>query len=348
MAEKPGTLLETVGQIRPSVVKALRPLWITTVEELVTTAYETKGRKGLAGLLRMKPAEVEALAQDLLPLVPQDIRQQIGVTPRAYGLGAWDEFDSARPRSLLPELSVPEELPERVSLVDRMPAVRNQGARGTCIAHACTAVREYLTGDSQIDLSEQFLYWAARQKLITPLLQNRPGALLLYGMMALQEYGICPEVEWPYNPEPVSTNEDQGPPPADVPEKAKTYRIQRYVFLWPRDVHHLKAHLAGGYPITFSVPTFGYWGAIMIGRTGAIRMPMRPEGTINPIILLESAHSLCMVGYQDDETVPGDGYFIVRNSWGSGWATQCPDGPGYCWLPYNYLQSYGLTAFTAV
>ena len=116
MAEKPGTQLENVDQIRRSVVEALHTLWITTVEELVTTAYEDKGREGLAGLLNMTPDVVETMAQDLLPLVPQDIQRQIGVTPRAYGLGAWDEFDPDRPRSLLPELAVPEELPEQVSL----------------------------------------------------------------------------------------------------------------------------------------------------------------------------------------------------------------------------------------
>lgn len=348
MNEKPGTPLQKVNQIRPAVVEALRPLWITTVEELVTTAYEDKGRKGLAELLGMSPAEVEAMAQDLMPRVPEDIRQQIGVTPRAFGLGAWDEFDAVRPRSLFPELEVPEELPERVSLVDRMPAVRHQGVRGTCVAHACTAVREYLTGDPQVNLSEQFLYWAARQKLILPVLKHRPGTLLVYGLMALQDYGICDETDWPYNPNPVSGDEAQGQPSPGVLEKAKGYRIQKYVFLWPRDIHQLKAHLAGGYPIAFTVPTFGYWNAIMIGRTGAIRMPLSPEGTRNPMAWLESAHAVCMVGYQDDESVPGGGYFIVRNSWGTSWASQCPDRPGYCWMPYDYLKRFGLTAFTAV
>ena len=331
-----------------SVVEALQPLWITTVEELVTTAYEQNGREGLAGILNMTPDEVETMAQDLLPFVPQDVRQQIGVAPRAFGLGAWDEFDPDQPRGLLPELAVPEELPEQVSLVDRMPAIRDQGIRGTCVAHACAAVREYLTGDTQVDLSEQFLYWAARQELILPVLKKRPGALLLYGMRALKEHGICPEVDWPYNPSPVPGDEEQGAPSPDALQKAQAYRIRKYVFLWPRDVRRLKAHLAGGYPIAFTVPTFGYWNAVMISRAGAIRMPMAPEGTRNPVAWLESAHALCLVGYQDDETVPGGGYFIVRNSWGADWATQCPDGAGYCWMPYDYLQRYGLTAFTAV
>jgi len=348
MAEKVGVPLDSIDQIRASLVEALRPFWITTVEEMVTTAHEDRGREGLAGLLSMAPAEVETMAQDLLPLVPDDIRQQIGVTPRGYGLGAWDEFDADRPRSLLPELAVPEELPARVSLVDRMPAIRHQGTRGTCVAHACAALREYLTGDTEADLSEQFLYWAARQHFITPIMKSRPGSLLLYGLKALKEYGICPETDWPYNPNPMPGDEAQGTPSADARARAEGYRIEKYVFLWPRDIDHLKAHLAGGYAIAFTVPTFNYWNSLMIDRTGVIRMPLAPEGTRNPIVWLESAHALCMVGYQDDDTVPGGGYFILRNSWGTHWGDQCPDGAGYGWMPYDYLEKYGLTAFTAV
>lgn len=348
MTDKIGTPLEAVGQIRPSLVEALRPLWITTVEELVITACEDRGRQGLSALLSMTPAEVESLAQDLLPLVPQDIRQQIGTPPPIYGLGALDEFDSSRPRDLMPELAVPDELPERASLVSRMPAIRHQGVRGTCVAHACTAVREYLTGDRQMDLAEQFMYWATRQKLITPLLKDRPGALLLYGMMALKEYGVCPEADWPYNPNPVPGDEEQGTPPPEILEKAKTFRIRRYVFLWPRDVRHLKAHLAAGYIIAFTVPTFNYWSGVMVSHIGVIRMPMTSEGTLNPLVWLESAHALCLVGYQDDASVPGGGHFVVRNSWGIDWGNQCPDGSGYGWLPYGYLERYGLTAFTAI
>jgi len=347
--EKPGTPLQNLSQIKPSVVEALRPLWITTVEELVTTAYEDKGRKGLARLLKAKMEEVETLAGDLLPLIPQEIRVQIGAVPRAFGRGALDTLDRRRKRGPLPGLPVPKELPPRATLLERMPNVRDQGYRGTCVAHACATVREYLLGDKKMDLSEQFLYWAARQEWLSSIIfQDRPGALLANGMAALQKYGVCAEADWPYNPNPVAGDEEQGIPPAEILEKAKAYRIQQSVPLVSHDVYSLKAHLAGGYPIAFTLPTFNYWTAIMIDRTGAIRLPMSTEGTRNPIVWLESAHALCLVGYQDDASVPGGGYFLVRNSWGTQWATQCPDGQGYGWLPYAYLQKYGLTAFTAV
>ncbi len=349
MAEKVGTPLENVDQITASVVEALCPLWITTVEELVATAHEEKGRQGLADILGTTPNEVGAMARNLLPLVPPDIRQRIDVDARlVYGMGAWDEFDPDRPRSLVPELEVPEELPECISLMDQMPAIRNQGVRGTCVAHACAALREYMAHDDQIDLSEQFLYWAARQHLLTPLLKNRPGALLLYGMKVLRDYGICQEADWPYNPNPIPGDEEQGEPSPAALSQAKVNRIQRYVFLWPRDVQELKAHLAGGYAIAFTVPTFHYWNSAVIRHTGAVRMPLTPEGTANPMVWLASAHAMCMVGYQDDDTAPGGGYFIVRNSWGTSWASECPDEAGYGWMPYEYLEKYGLTAFTAV
>lgn len=35
------------------------------------------------------------------------------------------------------------------------------------------------------------------------------------------------------------------------------------------------------------------------------------------------------MGYQDDASSPGGGYFLVRNSWGTSWGYQCPYGAGY-------------------
>ncbi len=348
MAQKIGTPLENVSQLRPAVVEALRPLWITTAEELVTTAYEEKGRAGLAELLGMAPGEVEAMAHDLLPLLLPEIRAQIALPTRAFGMGALDKLDRGETRGIFDRLPVPAVLPPRVSLVDRLPAIRNQGMRGTCVAHACTAVREFLTGDTQVNLSEQFLYWAARQRLISPILADRPGALLLYGMAALQENGICEEADWPYNPNQMSGDETQGAPPQSVQEKARAHRVDRYVFVLPRDIRNVKAHLAGGYAVACTLPTFFFWSGVMMYHTGVIRLPLVAEGTRSPLARLESAHAICLAGYQDDPTVPGGGYFIVRNSWGVDWGARCADGPGYCWLPYAYLQRYGLTAFTAV
>jgi hypothetical protein len=52
------------------------------------------------------------------------------------------------------------------------------------------------------------------------------------------------------------------------------------------------------------------------------------------------------VGYVDDAEAPGGGYFIVRNSWGDAWATDSPEAPGHALMPYAYVDSYAVEAFT--
>ena len=55
---------------------------------------------------------------------------------------------------------------------------------------------------------------------------------------------------------------------------------------------------------------------------------------------------MCLVGYEHVDSVPGGGYFIVRNSWGLDWARESAIAPGYCRLPYAYLQQYAIVAYS--
>jgi C1A family cysteine protease len=44
-------------------------------------------------------------------------------------------------------------------------------------------------------------------------------------------------------------------------------------------------------------------------------------------------HAITVVGYYDNPIKRGDGFLVVRNSWGNTWANQ-----GYFYLPYEYAQ----------
>jgi outer membrane biosynthesis protein TonB len=56
---------------------------------------------------------------------------------------------------------------------------------------------------------------------------------------------------------------------------------------------------------------------------------------------------MAIVGYQDDPSVPGGGYFMIRNSWGETWAKDSQLGAGYARLPYEFISKQGRSAYTA-
>ena len=57
---------------------------------------------------------------------------------------------------------------------------------------------------------------------------------------------------------------------------------------------------------------------------------------------IRGGHALCLAGYVDDDSYPGGGYFIARNSWSADkWAPDSPEMPGYALIPYAYIAAYG-------
>ena len=92
--------------------------------------------------------------------------------------------------------------------------------------------------------------------------------------------------------------------------------------------------------MAFAVPVYGYWLSEPVRTNGDIRIPLVSDKALG-------GHAMCMVGYQDDAAVPGGGYFLVRNSWGTSWAKGNAAGAGYCRMPYAYMTQLGRSAYTA-
>jgi hypothetical protein len=332
MAEKTGTPLTSIQGFPETVAARLAELWITTAEEMNGIDREENGRQGLADYLGISQDEVAALI-GLLPVSfpsPEPIE--------FHGMGALDESEGAEPDAE-PVSFAP--LPGSVDLHDRMPPVRNQRNRGTCVAHASVAVREFLLGpppqSTSGDLSEQFLYWDCKRKDGMPA---EEGTWIRVAMACLQEDGVCPEEIWPYNPNPVPGNEGQDPPPAGAAERAAGQRIASGTQLQPRWVTQLKQTLADSKPIAFAVPVYAYWMSDPVRGTGDIRMPLSSDRKLG-------GHAMCLVGYEDDKAIPGGGAFLVRNSWGTDWAQNSAVAPGYARLPYDYLAKFGSSAYAA-
>ncbi len=335
MADKQGTPLIDITGFPVDLADRLAGLWITTADEFYSAA-DGDGALGLAEYLGISEDNVRALS-DLVS--PEVTRRPVAGEPDIPGLGALDDepgLDPTEEPAAAPGRSVQ---PTMVDLIDLMPPVRDQKSRGTCVAHACAAVREYLLGPDAStagDLSEQFLYWACKERDKWP----GEGTWIKVAMEVLQAQGVCPEPIWPYNPNKVAGNEGQGPAPADAAEAATAFKITQGDLLQARWVSAMKETLAAGKPVAFAVPVYRYWLTEPAKSTGDLRMPLANEPSIG-------GHAMAIVGYQDDPSVPGGGFFMIRNSWGETWASKSALGAGYARLPYEFISKYSRSAYTA-
>ncbi len=326
-------------------LRLLRSLWIESIEEALAVsaavgdsqeALENVGLKALAA----SPLALQAVTPERLSQV-RSARQGggLGCLVDEQALEDFRRMGRLRPMRATPSGAFEAKRPSAVRLIDKMPPVRNQGERGTCVAFGSVALREFLLG-SRDDLSEQFLYWACKDLDSQP----GPGTYIHTAMTAFAQYGVCEEGIWPYNPRQTA-NEGQGPPPAGSKEDACQFRLDSTRTVEPNLVMHYKQVLAGdhgqgGMPVTFGTLVFNSWYmSAETHRTGKITLPLPGETPAG-------GHAWCVVGYVDDEDVPGGGYFIVRNSWGPGWATDSPEAAGHALMPYEYVESYAFEAFT--
>jgi hypothetical protein len=229
-----------------------------------------------------------------------------------------------------------------VDLRSRMPDIRNQGNRPTSAAFAVCALRESLLQAAKqkvVALSSQFLYWQCKNRDGDPL---EEGTRLGVAMEILREVGLPPGRLWRYSPSPDPTgNEGQGPPPKEstLMAKAADFKINRFMRLRSRDVRALRSILDSENVIALGTNTFAAWDYPATVLSGDVPLPLPGENT-------DGGQAVCLVGYEDNPSLPGGGAFLMHNSWGTGWGTRNRYGPGYGTLSYAYVALYGLEAYT--
>jgi C1A family cysteine protease len=247
-----------------------------------------------------------------------------------------------------PENAVTTSLPSTVSLAQYITKIRNQGLRGTCVAHSAVACLEAefirLGGlERNLDLSEQYLYWACKQ---VDGAKNAEGTLLQYAADVLfagvpdqsLPGGVCKEASWKYNRFPSEGNEAQGPLPRSTKRAIglKKYHTLSRQRLKHRSIAALKEALHKGHCVGLSVFTYHFWEDDFTWRSGVISLPLgiEPNG----------AHAICLIGYDDDDATHQDGYFTFKNHWGEEWGHSRPD-KGFGSLPYRYILREAIEAY---
>jgi hypothetical protein len=348
-----GVALERVPGLTAGQIKALENCWIATAQEFVALAECPEVVTGpLLRTLGVDRVGLERLVQAARRLVPaeRDLRA-LDLADRAaaaeYRTGALlDEptEELARRQALPPYIagSLRALPPASVSHLQRLPPLRDQGGRGTCVAHAVVAVREFLEvaagGPPDQDLSEQFVYWWCKEHDGIPAVS---GAYVSVAMRCLLEAGAPAESAWPYVNYERGNDQGQGPPPDGAANGDPAMRTLRTLELNRSDIAGIKACIAEERAVAFSIPVFDSWYyAAATRRWGKITLPLNGE-------VEDGGHAMALVGYQDDRSAPGGGYFLVRNSW-QPWAYDGVWQTGYGYIPYAYISRYATAVASAV
>ncbi len=130
-----------------------------------------------------------------------------------------------------------QNLPDSVDLTPPFP-VYNQGKIGSCTANALAGAIQFdrykLGLNPGFIPSRLFIYY--NERVIEGDVANDGGAQLRDGIKTLQQQGVCPETEWPYDDTPSATEGGPFPvgskpataPPQSCYNDAVNYVITTY------------------------------------------------------------------------------------------------------------------------
>jgi Papain family cysteine protease len=190
--------------------------------------------------------------------------------------------------------------------------VRDQGARGTCLAFAVSAAHEHCRSRGNA-LSPEYLYWAAKRRDGSPAAD---GTTIDAAVAALRDDGQPLESIWPYDPHRVVPSTTYAPPPIAISD------LFRRTSTTPAATMRLitDALSLGKLPVLALDLTTYFFNPIG-GRIDA--SPAKIEG----------AHAVVAVGFGQD---PSTGLsLVIRNSWTETWGMK-----GHALVSASYLSRY--------
>lgn len=231
-----------------------------------------------------------------------------------YYLGWLPDFPDHRDLLYTAPMGVMRNLPAKIDLRKKCPAVYDQGALGSCTANALGGAFQFGQKKQAIPNfvpSRLFIYYNERV-LINTILSDS-GAFIRDGIKTMNRQGVCNEKDWPYIIPQFTTK-----PPASLYQKATTNQVLSYMRLNNANLNQLQSCLFEDFPFVFGFTVFESFRAI--GKNGNMTMPKPNESRIG-------GHAVMAVGYDDAKQV-----FIVRNSWSNAWGDQ-----GYFYMPYAYI-----------
>lgn len=207
-------------------------------------------------------------------------------------------------------------LPPSVDLRPLCPPVYDQGSLGSCTANAIGSADQFCQmkqqGHDVFIPSRLFIYWNERDMEGT--VNQDSGAYIRDGMKVVAQQGVCPEAMWPYEVARFREKPSNG----CYTEAAEHQTISYNAVTQTLD--ELRGCLADGFPFVFGFSVYEGFESTEVAKTGIMPMPGQNESLLG-------GHAVKAVGYDDAKR-----WFIVKNSWGTGWG----DG-GYFYMPYDFI-----------
>ena len=215
---------------------------------------------------------------------------------------------------------VGQALPPSVDLRSTCPPVYDQGQLGSCTANAIAAAIEFdrIKEDLTPIFAPSRLFIYYNERVIEGTVNTDSGAQIRDGIKSVGGQGACTEDSWSYD---ITKYQDQPPDPC------YQEALQHRAILYQRisGIDQMKACLVSGYPFVFGFTVYESFESQDVAKSGHAPMPGPNEKVLG-------GHAVLAVGYDDSQN-----WFIIRNSWGTGWGMK-----GYFTLPYDYLTNNNL------
>ena len=217
-------------------------------------------------------------------------------------------------------------LPTSVDLRSYASPIDDQGNLGSCTGNAIAGAIDLIDqkNNKRIRVSRLFVYY--QERVLEHNVYYDAGAYIRDGIKACYTWGAPLESLWPYNINKWATT-----PSTAAYTDALTRKIVSYAKC--ANFTAVKNAIASGTPVVIGFTVYDSFEGPQCTTTGVMPYP-----NVNREQIL-GGHAVCIVGYSDNFRSTGQGYFIVRNSWGTSWG----DG-GYFYMPYAVLTNTNMSS----